>query len=165
MKKCHALSHHEFVASMEEAKVDDTNVESKKSALIEIMGQYDLGYMPWHFKEDHSNVLRITFDDVDKIINIGLSHRLAGGKEDRFAYPMTEEQGKTILDFIRANEDKDNFIIHCAAGISRSGAVAKFANELFGGEERDYWAVNPYTHPNARILGILRNLSQTHAKD
>lgn len=160
MKPAYALSYPQFRASLDIAKVDDTNIETKNSAIIEVMGEQDLLFFPFYFKQDHHNVLRLLFDDVDEPLTTTL---LGDGRDVIPVVPMTEEQGKLIVDFVRANKDKGNFIVHCTAGISRSGAITKFINEYLDGEESDYWVLNPHTRPNARILNILRNLSQTHA--
>ena len=53
---------------------------------------------------------------------------------------ITDDQAKTIQDFILKNLQKDTetrFIVHCKAGISRSAAVAKAVEQLkfFGIEE------------------------------
>lgn len=157
MKPCYALSYPQFRATLDVAKIDDTNIEEKKSAVIEVMGEQDLLFFPFYFKQDHPNVLRLLFDDVDEPLTTSL---LGDGRDVIPVVPMTEEQGKQIIDFVRTNKDMHNFVIHCAAGISRSGAIAKFINEYFDGEEWYYWELNPNTRPNARILNILRKLSQ-----
>lgn len=51
--------------------------------------------------------------------------------------PATDEQIKTMLDFLKRNKDK-NILVNCAAGISRSGAIAKFCNEKFN----HHWMLN-----------------------
>lgn len=168
MKQVYALSWHKFCATMEHTGVTDDNVESKdKTALIEIMGEQDLLSMPHHFKKDHPNVLRLLFDDVDepyKVFKLGSTGDEPYEREFRMVVPMTKEQGQQILDFIKKNKDVGNFMVHCAAGVSRSAAVAKFITEYFGGEDKDFYKLNPYTHPNARILTILRNLSQANGQ-
>lgn len=164
MKPCYALSYPQFRASLDEAKIDDTNIgeKGKNSAVIEVMGEQDLLFFPFYFKQDHPNVLRLLFDDVDTPLT---TSSLGDGRDVIPVVPMTEEQGQLIVDFVRANKDKQNFVVHCAAGISRSGAIAKFIVEYFDGEEWYYQHLNPHTMPNSRILNILRRLSQTHGKE
>ena len=48
-------------------------------------------------------------------------------------YPPTEWDAKAIVDFLLKHADK-NVIVNCAAGISRSGAVAQFCEECLGYE-------------------------------
>lgn len=162
MKPAQALSYREFKVNMDHLKVTDETVDSyKRSAIIEIMGEQDLIYMPFHFKKDHHNVLRLLFDDVDVPMSIwSIGHPDDDDRECIPVIPMSEEQGKLIIEFIKANSEVNNFIIHCAAGVSRSAGVAKFINEYFGGTDREYYQFNPYTKPNQRILNILRKLSQ-----
>lgn len=141
---------------MEEGGITDENVESKDAAFIEIMGEQDLFRMPCHFKRNHPNVLRIFFDDVDEVI---YPADLSGWGGIEPLIPMTPEQGREIFNFIVANAGKAQFVVHCAAGISRSGAVAQFITEHFGGSFADFKKLNYWTHPNQRILNILRKLS------
>jgi predicted protein tyrosine phosphatase len=162
MKPVYALSWHSFCATMQHNKVDDSNIESRTSAIIEIMGEQDLLGMPFYFKEDHPNVIRLIFDDVLEDLQV---IKIAGyGGDTREYIPvvvMKEEQGRQIVKFVRTNEKAVNFIIHCAAGVSRSGAVAKFINEVFGGTDREFHFLNPYVKPNYVVLNMLRNLQQT----
>lgn len=44
---------------------------------------------------------------------------------------MGETQAYDIVKFIIKNQHKNNFYIHCGAGISRSGAVATFIYDFF----------------------------------
>lgn len=165
MKPAYALSYSEFADQMKKHALDDSNIETKKSALIEIAGEQDALEM-LYFKQDHSNVLRILFDDVDEPYKVYIMGELSAGqviedeREYRMVVPMSVEQGKQILEFVKKHRDATNFIVHCAAGISRSGAVAKFITEYFGGDDRGYVFLNPHTQPNSRILKILRELSQ-----
>lgn len=71
--------------------------------------------------------LFIQFWDVEKEI-ISL---------DDIYLPATDEQIKTMLEFLLRNQGK-NILVNCAAGVSRSGAVAKFCNENFN----HYWISN-----------------------
>lgn len=162
-KRAYALSYQQFKASLDYASITDDNVESKdKTALIEIMGEQDILSAPFYFKKDHPNVIRLMFDDVDEPLHVSLLGDVPDEREYVPVVPMSEEQGKLILDFVKKNDSVGNFIVHCAAGVSRSGAVAKFITEYFGGEDKDFYKLNPYTKPNQRILTILRNLSQNH---
>lgn len=165
MKPCYALSYREFKASMDVSKVIDENVESKKSAIIEIMGEQDLLKMPFWFKQDHSNVLRLIFDDVDEPLKIwSIGHPDDDEREYIPVVPMSEEQGKLIVEFVKANFEASSFIIHCTAGISRSAGVAyfinEFINECFGKTDEWFRQINPHTSPNQRIINILRKLSK-----
>ena len=61
-----------------------------------------------------------------------------------------------IVEFVNENSDK-NFVIHCSAGVSRSGAVARFIWEKFY-TEIDKWEflrVNNRIQPNLYIYNKL----------
>lgn len=66
---------------------------------------------------------------------------------------FSEEQAKKIIDFINDlhNEEKDSdLVVHCDAGISRSGAIAKFVSGFLNIPFYD-----PYIRPNEYILSVL----------
>lgn len=59
----------------------------------------------------------------------------------------TKEEAASIVDFILQHKEK-NFVVNCAAGVSRSGAVAYFLHTHFGHEYvtpyKDRMAPNMY---------------------
>lgn len=64
-------------------------------------------------------VLRLKFDDVEK--------------EWQGYIPMSEEQADEILSWLMTNEDLLKAVyVHCAAGESRSAAVAMFIADVYG---------------------------------
>lgn len=67
---------------------------------------------------------------------------------------------KNIVDFINKHKDKSVFIIHCSAGISRSGAVATFLYDKFLSEidKEQFRRENKYIRPNLYILNRLKSL-------
>jgi predicted protein tyrosine phosphatase len=80
------------------------------------------------------------------------------GRPSEWIYAMNNEQAKQIIDFIEANKDKEICIVHCAAGISRSGAVGTFINDLYGEPYEVFRMINPYIHPNSHVLSTLRKM-------
>lgn len=68
-----------------------------------------------HWIPSGVNVLNIEFGDVDET--------------DLSA--MSEGQAYDIINFIDANINKQQFFIHCSAGVSRSGGVASFLYDYF----------------------------------
>ena len=76
---------------------------------------------------DAENLLILYFDDVD-----------AG-----FPNAMTPEQAREIVNFIRL-EDNRPIIVHCTAGISRSGAVGEVLN----------WYFNRYLEDNPPVYRL-----------
>ena len=91
------------------------------------------------------NLLVLYFDDVDT----GQPHA------------MTQEQAKQIVDFVRI-EDPRPIIVHCTAGISRSGAVGEVLNWYFNryleDEPEDYrrfQIMHRDLVPNAHVRRLL----------
>ena len=73
---------------------------------------------------------------------------------------MTSEQAKQIVDFIHL-EDNRPIIVHCTAGISRSGAVGEVLNWYFNRfvlNDSDYSkfaTMHQYIIPNAHVRRLL----------
>ena len=67
---------------------------------------------------------------------------------------------KMIVDFINKHKDKSVFMVHCSAGISRSGAVATFLFDKFLSEidKEQFRRENKYIRPNLYILNRLKSL-------
>lgn len=166
MKTAYAMSWAGFMATMQRLKLDDSNIEEKYMAgIIEIMGEQDLQYMPFRFQRDHPNVLRLVFDDVDTDMKVhSIGHPDDDDKEYFEVKTMSKEQGEKIVKFINDNELSTNFVIHCAAGISRSGSVAKFIIEYFGGTDKEFHLLNPHCSPKAGFLKTLRDAAQDYSR-
>ena len=103
---------------------------------------------------DADNLLILYFDDVD----------------EGFSNAMTPEQAKQIMDFIRI-EDNRPIIVHCTAGISRSGAVGEVLNWYFNRFEandsdyRKFEIMHPDIVPNAHVRRLLlAELQRNHEK-
>ena len=78
---------------------------------------------------------------------------------------MSIEQGTEIVDFIMKHLDKKQVFIHCAAGISRSGAIGAFINQITGGFYEEFTRHNPQVHENMYILGLLRKIYNEKVSD
>lgn len=67
---------------------------------------------------------------------------------------------KMIVDFINKHKEKSVFMVHCSAGISRSGAVATFLYDKFLSEidKEQFRRENKYIRPNLYILNRLKSL-------
>ena len=96
------------------------------------------------------NLLVLYFDDVDE----GQPHA------------MTPEQAKQIVDFV-SSEDKRSIFVHCAAGISRSGAVGEVLNWYFNrflednqGDYRWFQIMHRDLVPNGHVQKLLLNALQ-----
>lgn len=77
---------------------------------------------------------------------------------DKHYKKVSDEELIRVVDFINANSDKSNFVVHCSAGISRSGAVARWIAEKFEVNSKDFYKNNPYIQPNLYILKRLKEL-------
>ena len=84
-------------------------------------------------------------------------------KDDIF----TKEQAQEVIDFINfVNNDPDitDLIIHCDAGISRSGAVAVFASRFLNIDENIVRSKRKIISPNPHVLGLLMEVSGLNEK-
>ena len=103
---------------------------------------------------DADNLLILYFDDVD----------------EGFPNAMTPEQAKQIVDFVRIEDDRP-IIVHCTAGISRSGAVGEVLNWYFNRFEADdsdyrkFEIMHPDIVPNSHVRRLLlAELQRNHEK-
>lgn len=140
-----------FESLMRDNNITNDNVESFDNiAFISILNTEDpSGY----FKKNYENVLVLFFDDITDDLN--------WDNDPDFLGPVlfTEDQAKKIIAFIDLHKDKDQFIIHCSAGISRSGAVGTFINDYFELDYKAFKQINPQIQPNPFVLRTLKNLT------
>lgn len=86
------------------------------------------------------DALYLDFSDVDEPEENGL---------------MTDEQAEEIVEFIRLNSERP-LLVHCFAGISRSGAVAKFANFYLGNNDSYLERyVGHNGHVYEKLMGVI----------
>jgi len=147
--KINVLSKIEFEDLMINKNIDDSNVESLDTIMfISILNTDSVGDNIGHFKHNHKNVLILNFDDVEfDIIDTDIK-----------AVAFTEEQGHQLMSFIDSNKDKNQCIVHCSAGISRSGAVGAFISDYFNQSYASFKKINPYTKPNPRVMRIMNRI-------
>jgi len=147
------LSKGHFDTLLPRMRIDNSNVEEHvDKAFISITDgdREDAHY----FDKDYSNVLNLEFDDATDEEN---ERRRKFGQIEYILF--TKEQGEKILEFIEQNKHVETFYVHCLAGVSRSGAVGLFINDLHGEESYFEFAnSNPIIKPNYFILAMLRRL-------
>ena len=77
--------------------------------------------------------------------------------------PMTDVQAHEILRFIEANRQR-HFLVHCTAGIARSGAVATFIHEYLTERNKEYVTTyEEFKRDNRQIIPNLHVLTQLRA--
>jgi len=154
----HVMGISDFVNAMQQNNITDNNIEdftdlaiisitcgdnSKDNFMSIRHGTNDEHY----FKRNHANVLNIEFYDIDNEVEIN-------GKK---YLPFNAEQAKRVIDFIEVNQNK-NYIIHCHAGISRSGAVAQFITDFYGWSDKSTFRFQYGKRivPNAEVTKKLK---------
>lgn len=147
------LSRRDFGNLMDEYNINDDTVNLwGKYAFICIRGNHT-EEPKFHFQGtphdiNKSNVFNITFDDLtdkDELNNDSILFK--------------ESHAKRIIDFVERNKDKENILVQCYAGVSRSGAVGSFINDKYGSEEYDtFMRYNPKIKPNYYIKSILNKV-------
>lgn len=77
----------------------------------------------------------------------------------RYEKPSDIELQK-LVNFIKKHNDTTGFIVHCSAGISRSGAVATFIYDKYQSEidSELFTCENKYINPNKYILNRMKIL-------
>lgn len=145
MKNVHVFSRKEFEKMCEAFQLTTELVDYSDYAVISIENN---GKAHKHILKDGKRVLNVEFDDVDVAEN--------GFK------PISEETATKIFEFIdKLNRESDIkghdlvLIVHCGAGISRSGAVGLFASELFGISYETFKQNNPRVNHNRRVYTEL----------
>jgi predicted protein tyrosine phosphatase len=142
MKKIFVLSKNNFDNFCLKNEITDSTVdEFYEICFISIHNTND--NWKYAFSENHSNVLNLTFDDIEEDV------------AQKNAYAFTSLQASELYEFILSNSDKSIFVIHCTAGISRSGAIGTFIANYFNVDMEEFKMDNPYILPNSHVLKML----------
>ena len=140
----HILPARLFRKLMIENQINDTNVEERDSLAMISISEPNSPEEYCYFREDHNNIKRFFFYDID---------------EEHKDYPrFSREDAKRMFDFIveKLQDPKvKKFIIHCHAGISRSGAVGEFIQELIGMDYFEFHTQHPHILPNGWVKKLL----------
>jgi predicted protein tyrosine phosphatase len=149
--KIFIMSKFQFNESMAVNNIDDSNVETaaQKVAFISINDTNGRWTASW-FNKDHPNVIRFWFDDVENDEELSPTNNIS-------CKAFSEDMAQKLVDFIDANTDRD-FLVHCTAGISRSGAAGRFILDYLEGDKEHFAKMNPHIHPNARVSRLLNNI-------
>lgn len=124
-----------------EQAIDGIEKSSKDVFYLSINNPDDEDKTP--IREDSDTFKSMWFYDIDEDIY---------NEVKDFTYKtISDEQLDELYDFIMKNKDKKNFVVHCTAGVSRSGAVGEFVNDLFGIPYAEFRKQNPNIIPNTYI--------------
>ena len=153
-----ALSKQIFDRLMIEKRVTPANVEQQDRILfISINEQEDNLTPDYHpyFPEDKANVKVMYFSDVERDMEVT---KLDNSGDKIMVYAMTKEQAADLYHFIKHNiKGKEAVLIHCTAGVSRSGAIASFIQDFVSGSWQLFKQDNPQIQPNAHVYRLLHD--------
>ncbi len=132
----------------------------------------DLDIPPLFKNSNHTMILQ--FDDVDprgtRHLYDGVASASSMVHEDHeeidqmitevlFKHAFTIDQAKEVVDFIvkaHSNPDsKDMLLVNCMAGVSRSGAIATFAQQICRIDYDEFCRQNPQIVPNPHVGRML----------
>lgn len=154
------LNKAKFNQFMEYNMITDDNVETKDAMFISINSPFN-GELLFgaqttvesYFKRQHSNVMIMHFGDYGEEFVLRNTYKGPTGLFNQF-------KAKKLYEFIKRNKDKSMAIVHCGAGISRSGAVGTFIYDLYGRDTmtwEEFKRKNPQISPNEYVLKLLYN--------
>lgn len=116
--------------------------------------------------EHTRGVLRLAFDDADRVVPIYPSTLLSGGCTDiRGCILFTDDMAKQVIDFVvghKLGTDVPRFVVHCDAGRSRSAAIAAALSKVYNGTDKAYFGENTRYTPN--MLVYRKVLNAWHAQ-
>ena len=73
---------------------------------------------------------------------------------------FTRDLAHQIINFIdKIKNEVDTLVVHCTAGVSRSGSCGLFAHRYLGTDEEEFWRLNSLILPNDYILEMLMDAS------
>lgn len=147
--KIYVLPKVEFNDILKRNKIDDNNVEEFVGygfiCINDTSGDY---YHKPTFMLEHKNVINLFFDDVENDLELSPTNR-------HVTRAFTEKQAQQVLGFLKENKDVKTLFVHCAGGISRSGAVGRFALDYLHGDKEFFKQTNRHILPNPKVTMLL----------
>ena len=110
--------------------------------------------------EDAPNVLNLWFHDIDPESEV----EWLLDNPDHVEVAFDEIMALQIKEFLLRNKRKLNWMIHCTAGICRSGAVGEVINDYFQQNFLGFKRDNPQINPNVWVKKVLRKTLGLHAQ-
>lgn len=180
MVQIHTLSVADFKHTMRNNDLYDSTIESMTElAVISIGNSFDdfdpddifsNGPSSRWFARRHRNVLNMTFDDItspekwqllSQFGNSRSSDDTPGNASAEKDYVLFDRNMvREIADFVDDNHKASTWIVHCSAGISRSGAVSLWLKDWLK-FKYGIDAVNvdgKYALPNSHVLSELNRM-------
>lgn len=118
------------------------------AVLISINEEHEPLY-PLKLDRSSDKILTLKFTDVTSRLEY----------KGNWCHPIQPEDTYRVLEFIKKHQGKD-FIVHCAAGISRSSAICLYLHIEHDYELKEaFWSVS---HPNKYVLGALFSAKYEH---
>lgn len=97
---------------------------------------------PLKLDSDNNRILRVRFSDITCPVE----------RHGKKYETLSRDTAALITNFIERNSSS-NFIVHCAAGVSRSSAICMYIHIRYGHVLRSrFWL---YSEPNPFVLGRL----------
>ena len=178
MVEIHTLSVADFKHTMQDNDLYDCNIELRTDlAVISIGNSFEDGSPDdifsngpssrW-FRYQHKNVLNLTFDDITSPEKWQMMSQFAkqpvgsgdsgeSGISGRDCVLFDEEMARQLVEFVEENHAVKIWIVHCSAGVSRSGAVSRWLKDClkskYGIEANN--VDGKYAVPNAYVLRVL----------
>lgn len=108
-----------------------------------------------HLLETGGNVLCLSFHDVDPQ-QFEDCDAAALKRYTIFSPAVADTLVRFLKERSAATDRAQILVVQCQAGVARSGAVGKFALELFRLNRDEFAADNPNILPNEHVLRLLR---------
>jgi predicted protein tyrosine phosphatase len=154
INKIPILSKGGFKRVLEELSTSESNVEKLEDyVFISILNTDVIGDNVGYFKSNKSNVLILNFNDIEEDVEVS---------PGIFSRTISNNQSMEIIEFINRNKEiiiNGKCVVHCSAGVSRSGAVGLFINNYFSFDEDLFRYFNSNIIPNKTVLDALIRLS------
>lgn len=148
--RVHVMSKKSFDDLMRSNGIDNDNVEDQKDTFFVSINNTSSEST---YFTDKANVKVMFFDDTETDLDVPIIG--TGKTEHKKAF--TPDQARDLFRFIESHADKATCIVHCAAGISRSGAVGTFISDFNGCDWFEFKRTNPQVQPNGLVLRLLKN--------
>lgn len=117
--------------------------------LISVNEEYE-DLRPLKLDRKNERILTLVFSDVTGD---------AAHPNGRIHHPISEAQALEVIKFCAKYKDK-HFLVHCAAGVSRSSAICLYISRTYGHSLRpNFWDVS---HPNYQVIGRLTVFNHKH---